>query len=391
MTEPRGHLNEYLDRIRGLEPLVREHAAGAEREGQLAPPVVDALHEGGLFRIFLPARMGGGDLTVPESLRVFEAMARLDASAGWNICICGGGPVFGHFVSRRAYDEIFADPRALIAGSLNPIGTRVVPCEGGWRYSGKATYVSGSAQASWLMIAGIELHDGAPQMVDGLPRMRAGIFPKKHARVLDTWAVTGMRATGSNDVVFEDVLVPNGFTFEWPNPRSAWQRGAFAAVPLATQLGGGLAAVALGAAGHAIDTLTGLASVKVPAGTFAPMRERPLTQMRLAQAAGWLQAGRAYLFDAMEHAWRLGEAEVPFDAPARAAARLASVTAARLAAMATDLVHDAAGMNAVLTSCDIARCWRDVHTITQHVILGAGRYEVIGRVMLGMDPGSPLI
>jgi alkylation response protein AidB-like acyl-CoA dehydrogenase len=93
----------------------------------------------------------------------------------------------------------------------------------------------------------------------------------------------------------------------------------------------------------------------------------------------------------MDDAWRLGEADVPFDAPARAAARLASVTAARLAAMATDLVHEAAGMNAVQTSCDIARCWRDVHTITQHVILGAARYEVIGRVMLGLDPGSPLI
>ena len=94
---------------------------------------------------------------------------------------------------------------------------------------------------------------------------------------------------------------------------------------------------------------------------------------------------------ATDDVWRMGEAGVPFDAPARAAARLASVTAAKLAALATDVVHDAAGMSAVQTSCDIERCWRDVHTITQHVILGAGRYEVVGRVMLGMDPGSPII
>lgn len=391
MAVSSSRLTEYLDRIDRLAPLVREHADRSEQERQLASPIVEALHDAGLFRIYLPAAMGGGGLDVPESLHVFEAMARLDASTGWNLSICAGGPLFGHFVSREAYEEIFGDPRAVIAGSLNPLGTRAVPCDGGWRYSGKATYVSGSAQAGWLMTAGLELHDGAPRMTDGVPAMRAGIFPMKHCRVLDTWAVAGMRGTGSNDCVFEDVLVPDEFTYAWPNPRSPWQRGPFANVPLPTQLGGGLAAVALGAARHAIDTLMELAMVKVPVGARVTMRERPLTQMQLAQAEGWLQAGRAYLFKATEDAWSMGEAGVPLDAAARAAARLASVTAARLAAQSIDLVHEASGMNAVQTSCDISRCWRDVHTLTQHVILGAGRYEVVGRIMLGLEPGSPII
>jgi alkylation response protein AidB-like acyl-CoA dehydrogenase len=385
-------VDEYLDRVRRLEPLVREHADASERAGQVAQPVVEALHDAGLFRILLPARLGGGDLTIPESLRVYEEAGRLDASVGWNLSIWSGGPVFGHLLSLAAFDEIFSDPRAIAAGSLNPIGTRAVPSDGGWRYSGRAAYVSGSAQATWLMTAGLEMHDGAPQMSGGgVPRMRAGVFPMRHARALDTWAVSGMRATGSNDVVFEDVFVPEGFTFEWPNPRSPWQRGAFLTMPLPTQLGSGFSAVALGTAAHAIETLKDLAGVKVPLGARAPMRERPLTQMQLAQAEGWLQAGRAYLAQANEQAWRQGEAGVPFDDAARAAARLASVTAARLAAMAIDLVHEASGMNAVQTGCDITRCWRDVHTITQHVVLAPTRYEVVGRVMLGLEPGSPLI
>ena len=391
MGEREGRFEGYLDSIGRLAPLVREHAVRSEREAQLAPPVVEALHDAGLFRIFLPTGLGGGELTVPESLRLFEAMARLDASTGWNLAICADGPLFGHFVSREAFEEIFGNPRAVLAGSLNPTASRALPCDGGWRYSGTASYVSGSAQASWLMTAAVELHDGSPRFVDGVPRIRAGLFPIAHCRVLDTWAVTGMRGTGSNDCVFEDVFVPDAFTYEWPDPRSSWQRGAFAGVPLATQLGGGLASVALGAARHAIDTLTELAGVKVPVGTRAPMRERPLTQMQLAQAEGWLQAGRAYLFAASDDAWRMGEAGTPFDAAARAAARLASVTATKLAALATDVVHDAAGMSGVQTGCEIERCWRDVHTITQHVILGPGRYEVVGRIMLGLDPGSPII
>jgi alkylation response protein AidB-like acyl-CoA dehydrogenase len=131
--------------------------------------------------------------------------------------------------------------------------------------------------------------------------------------------------------------------------------------------------------------------VKVSIETRAPLRERSLFQLQLGQAEGLLRAARAYLFESADEIWQRGEAGVPFDAPAQASARLASVTAVKLAAQAVDLMHDAAGMSAVQTSSALERSWRDVHTITQHVILSAGRYEVIGRVLLGLPPGAPLI
>jgi alkylation response protein AidB-like acyl-CoA dehydrogenase len=84
-------------------------------------------------------------------------------------------------------------------------------------------------------------------------------------------------------------------------------------------------------------------------------------------------------------------AGAPFDVQTRASVRLASVTAAKLAAQAVDLVHDAAGMSVVQTSGSIQRCWRDVHTITRHVILSTRRFEVVGRILFGLAPGSPVI
>jgi len=384
-------VDAYLARVQELRPVVRAHAERSEREAQLAPEVVEAFHAAGLFRIFFPAAMNGGDLGLPEAYRVYEEVARLDGSAGWNLSICAGGPLFGHFLARAAFDEIFRDPRALIAGSLNPVGTQAVRDGDRWKFSGRASYVSGSAQASWLMSAGIVVVDGVPQFVDGIPVMRAGVFPIRHARILSTWDVAGMRGTGSNDCVFEDVLVPDGFTFEWPEGRSAWREGPFADIPPLLQVGGTLAAVALGVARHAIDELIEIAGAKVPAGTRASLRERPLAQLQLGEAEGLLQAGRAYLYRSVEDVWRRGAERRPFDVHARAAARLASVTAVKLAAQAVDLVHDAAGMSAVKTSGDIQRCWRDVHTITQHVILATARYEVVGRVLFGLPPGSPII
>ena len=48
-------------------------------------------------------------------------------------------------------------------------------------------------------------------------------------------------------------------------------------------------------------------------------------------------------------------------------------------------------MNAVAADSVLDRCWRDVHTMTQHIILSTGRFEIAGRVLMGLDPASPII
>jgi alkylation response protein AidB-like acyl-CoA dehydrogenase len=383
-------LNDYLGRVRAIAPLIREHSAQSESEAQLAPAIAEAFHDAGLYRIFLPAQMDGGDLTLPQSLRIYEEAASIDGSAGWNLAISSGGPLFGAFVSREVFQEIFADRRSVSCGSLNPT-SQAVAVPGGFRYSGRATYASGSAQATWLMANAIVLTDGQPEFVDGIPAMRVGLFPIKDAKILQTWSVSGMRGTGSNDCVFADVFVPEAFTYESMTPKPKWDRGAFSNIPLMVQLGGSLAAVALGVARHAIEALKTIAMAKVPTATRATLRERPLAQMQVAQAEGLLRAARAYLYEANDEIWRKGEHKEDFDFAACADARLASVTAAKFAAQAVDLVYDAAGLTSIQTSSAIEHCWRDAHTITQHVVLSSGRYEIIGRVLFGLNPDTPII
>ncbi len=385
------HARTYLDKVQQLAPIIRENVDRAEREAQMPREVADAFHEAALFRMLLPRTLGGGELTIPESLRVCEEVARIDASAGWNLAICSEGPLFGHNLSRRAFEKIYGDPRGVSAGSLNPMTSQAVADETGWRFSGKATYASGAAHASYLMAAAIVLRDGAPQIVDGVPMMRAGLFPIKHAKILNTWSTAGMRGTGSNDCVFENVFVPDEFTFDWLNARSAWQRGPFANIPLPLQMVGGLVSVVLGTARHALDALNEIAQFKVPAAARSLLRERPIAQTQFAQAEGLLNAARAYLYNCNDEVWRKGETGESFSLQDRAHARLAVVTAAKLAVQAVDLVADAAGMNSAQISCPIERCWRDVHTASQHVLMNTARFEVVGRVLFGLDPGSPII
>jgi indole-3-acetate monooxygenase len=380
-----------LERARSLGPLISEYAAESERNSQLARPVVDAFHDAGLFRAMLPPSMGGADLTMLENLLLIEEIARFDGATGWNFGIGSGGPVIASFTTHDAFKSIFSDPRALVAGSFSPMGNAAVPCEAGFRFTGKSTYASGSAQATWLTASAIELVDGAPQIVNGIPRIRAGIMPISKARILNTWTVSGLRGTGSNDVEFNDVFIPAEYTFEFPNPAPTWQKGPAARIPLMVQLGGTLAAVGLGVARHAIDALKEIAVTKVPLGTMASLRDRSIAQTQLGEAEGTLRAARAYLYASTEEIWQRGEQGEPFDADAMVAARLASVTAAKFAARAVDLVYDAAGITSLNTTRPIERCWRDVHAVTQHVTLNTARYEIAGRVLFGLPPGSPLI
>jgi len=381
----------YIDKLQKIAPIICEHADRAEREAQMPQEVADAFHEAGLFRVMLPRQMGGGDLTLPDTMRLCEQIARIDASAGWNFAICSGGPVFGHNLSKAAFEKIYGDPRGVSAGSLNPLASQVSRVEGGWKFTGKAPYASGSAHATYLMATGLVLHNGAPQFINDVPVLRAGLFPIKNAKALNTWSTAGMRGTGSNDCVFENVLVPDEFTFDWLNATSPWQRGPFANIPLQVQIAGGLAPVILDTARHALDTFAELAQAKVPTATRATLRERPIAQTQFAQAEGLLQAARTYFYDSQGAMWRKGEAGESFSPKDRAHIRLAIVTAVKLALQAIDLVADAAGMNAAQKSCPIERCWRDAHTASQHVLMNTARFEVVGRVLFGLDPGSPVI
>ncbi|HEV2169683.1 MAG TPA: acyl-CoA dehydrogenase family protein, partial [Candidatus Binatus sp.] len=330
----------YFEKIEKIAPIICEHADRAESEAQMPREVAEAFHEAGLFRVVLPRQMGGGDLSIPDAMRLCEQIARIDASAGWNFAICSGGPMFGHNLSRAAFEKIYGDPRGVSAGSLNPV-SRVTPVQGGWKFSGKAPYASGSAHATYLLATGLVLRDGAPQFVNDVPVLRAGLFPIENAQALNTWSTAGMRGTGSNDWVFEDVFVPAEFTFDWLNATSPWQRGAFANIPLQVQIAGGLAPVILGAARHALDTFAELAQAKVPTATRATLRERPIAQIQFAQAEGLVQAARSYFYDSQDDMWRRGEAGETFTPEARAHIRLAIVTAVKLALQAIDLIADA--------------------------------------------------
>ncbi|MDQ1509981.1 MAG: indole-3-acetate monooxygenase [Actinomycetota bacterium] len=383
-------LVEALDRVEKIADVVRDGASESERLGHLSPPIVDALHAANLFRVFVPTEHGGLGLTIPDAVRVFERISALDASTGWTLTILNSGALFARFFPEQVLATVGRDPTGLVAGSLNPLTARAEPVDGGYLFSGRATYLSGSAHARWIMASALVMKDEAPVLADGAIQIRSGLFPIVQARSLDTWNVTGMCATGSTDYEFDGVMVASDWTFEPFGPRVVADGDVFSAIPLWAQLGG-LAACAVGAARNMIDRFIELAATKVPTGNFSRLAERVPAQVAVGEAEGLYLAAHAALMASVEATWARGVAAEPFDNETLARYRLGSVTATLLAARAVDLLHDAAGMNAVARDTVLERCWRDMHTMTQHIILSPARFEIAGRVLMGLDPGSPVI
>ena len=385
-------LEAVLDRVEKIAAVIRDGALESERLGRLAPAVVDAMRDADLFRLLVPTELGGHDLTIPESTEVLERVASLDASTGWTLTILADGPLFARFMAPDVFKAVCSDPLGQVAGTLNPVTARAEKVAGGYVFNGTATYLSGSAHAKWIMVSAIVMRDQQPVIDNGFISIRSGLIPIERARCLDTWRVTGMRATGSNDYEFADIEIADDWTFQPFSPRPLGGDDVVSWIPLWSQLGSGLAASAVGAARNMIERFVELAAVKVSVGgNFSRLAERPLAQIAIAEAQGLYQAARAVLMSTSNEIWARGVAREPFDNDVLARQRLGSVTAVRLAARAVDLLHDVAGMSAIASDTVLDRCWRDVHTMTQHIILSTGRFEIAGRVLLGLDPASPVI
>ena len=99
-------------------------------------------------------------------------------------------------------DEIFGrQPFILAPGTVNAGGRAMPTGKGTDRLSGHWQFATGVCHADWVIVSGqIE--------GDEKERIRQFLVPIDEVEVKDTWYVDGMAATGSRDIVANDVTVP---------------------------------------------------------------------------------------------------------------------------------------------------------------------------------------
>src|SRR5690348_877147 len=157
--------SDYVERARELGPELAAAADEIERRRELPEPIVEALIDGGLFRLLLPRALGGAELPPAAYVQVIEEVAKHDASTAWCLGQANGCAMTAALLDPEVAREIFAGRRGIVAwGPPGPAEAQEVA--GGCRLTGTWSFASGSHHATWL---------GAHVTIlgsDGTPRLR---------------------------------------------------------------------------------------------------------------------------------------------------------------------------------------------------------------------------
>lgn len=386
---------ELVARVKELHPLLSNNAERGERDRRVAQESIDALTAAGLFRLTIPKRYGGFQASLRTVLDVTAAVAEADGGTAWIVTLINVCNWMTSLLSVQAQEEVFgANPDAKVSGVLAPTAVSR-KTDGGWIVTGKWYYNSGSWHSDWSVL-GIPITDEAGEIVDqGL-----ALIPRSQLRVEDIWYVAGMRSTGSNAVIAENVVVPehrilripNAIRGDYPSERAtdeALYRSAFvpvvALVLVGPQLGMGTAA---------LRYVTGKAAKKPISYTYyEAQRDSVAFQLQIAEAARLIDTAQLHAYraaDDIDQAAARGEYP---DFLTRARVRSDTGYVAECITRAIDILLSAHGAGSFAEVNPLQRIWRDSSTAARHAVVApAVGYELYGKALLGVeDTITPLV
>ncbi|HVE99372.1 MAG TPA: acyl-CoA dehydrogenase family protein [Mycobacteriales bacterium] len=366
-----------LDAVQDLAPTIAERAAEVEAGRRLPLDLVESLTAAGCFRLLLPASHGGAERSLPEAMRVWEALARVDGSVGWTVMIGASGWCDLAGLPRPTFDALYAEgPDVIIGGVFAPSGSAVA-VDGGYRVSGRWSFASGCQHSQWL-------YGHCMEGVGADQRMRMALLSPGDVVIEDTWHVSGLRGTGSHHFRADGVVVPAERTFLTMEDEPSID-ATIVNVPPPALYALQIASVAVGIAQGALDDIVALATDKVPLLASSALAANPLFQHQLATADTQLRAARTLLYADTEEAWATASDRAPFANEQRAHIRSTVSWAVAQAVAVVETAYHAGGSNALYVTSPLQRRLRDIHALTQHFLVKPDALTTAGAVLAGLD------
>lgn len=193
---------ELIARARAMIPQLRERANQHARERRLSADTLRDMSAAGFFRVLQPKRWGGFELDPAVFAEIQIALAEGDIAAAWIYGVVGVHPFQLALFDDRAAQDVWQDNSAtLIASTYMPTG-RATQVPGGFQFSGKWKFSSGCEHCDWVLLGGLV---GDPAGGD----YRTFLLPKSDYSIDDTWHAMGLKGTGSQDILVDDVFVPD--------------------------------------------------------------------------------------------------------------------------------------------------------------------------------------
>lgn len=244
------------------------------------------LHEAGLLTLAAPRELGGQGATLAQLGEVIGAIGQGDPATALVLTMQyiqhrgmgQSGKVWPRHLAERVVREAVHGVSLINALRVEPElgspargglpGTVARQTPEGWRLSGHKVYSTGVPILTWYAVW---VRTDEPEPRVGTLLVPAGL---PGTRVVETWNHLGLRASGSHDVIFDDVLVDLDNAIDL-RPPAAWAPGDPAMQADMTVMMG---ALYTGVARAARDWVVGFLRERVPANLGAPLASLPRAQ-----------------------------------------------------------------------------------------------------------------
>lgn len=354
-----------------LAPNLAERAADIDHNDRFVGENYALLKEAGLADAGVPREFGGGGAEISELAEMLRILARACGSTALAFSM------HTHQVAIPAWrwrhqNAVAVEPLLkrvaaeklilLSSGGSDWIGGsgKAEKVEGGYHITARKVFTSGAEAGNILMTGAVhEADDGTRSVIHfGAPMKAAEVS------IEDTWRTLGMRGTASNDVVIENLFVPDAnvaFTRKAGEWHPVFQTIATIAFPL-------IYAVYLGVAESARDIAVVVAKDKPQVDVS--LAGRMDTELRAAQIA---------------HRWMLDM--VARNAPSADTVNevmIGRTLVARHAIQAVELAMEVAGGASFYRKNGLERRFRDIQGTRFHPLQTGPQARYAGAMALGL-------
>jgi alkylation response protein AidB-like acyl-CoA dehydrogenase len=385
---PTEHLDEeqaLLCRLEELVPTLQERAQSAEDLRHLPEETIDDLWATGYLSAFRTRHFGGPGLGLSALANGARILAHGCASTAWTaVFLAQHTWMFAKANLELQTELLGGDLPGMQAGALGRLGV-AVPVPGGYRVTARSDWNSGVMHADWV---------NCKALIEGQDTVMMVVMPTAEVIIEDVWHTAGLRGTGSNTIVVEELFVPehrvqpsSEFLGSQAHPvhdDEPWASYPFVPVAMCT-----LSAVALGTAEAAVDEFRSLLERRTLAFSGgAKQVDQPISQLRLGEAVSALRTAQMRwhdmvnrIIDTCENRRELAERE-------RVHIRL---DAARVVhdcrALLDDTIMPSTGGSSYFNSVSLQRRQRDLAVLKGHAMFDWDRVALLaGRMELGMPP-----
>ena len=391
---PHDNASDVVENVRALIPMLREGQAESDRLGRPPAHIVEKLREAGVYKLTVPKEYGGLEADMKTWMDTVVEIGRGDAGVAWAVTLVTScNWAFSSFFPKHLVDEVFSDPDATLAGIFTGRAISIKPAEGGiYVEKGMWFFNSGVYEATWDLL-------GVPMFDENGEEIGPGIalVPMSDVTLLNDWNTSGIRGSGSTNVMMENVFIPNERIIPLPSIAEGTQprthEGPAARIAFMPLMANILAYPLLGAAEHMVEYfLETLPKRDIKLTSYTKAAEAPVTQLQIGEATAKIEAARLLIEDGVRRMdeWSHRSEYMPIEI--RAKIRRDTAFAERLMWEGVDMLGTVSGGSFSWLSNLGNRLWQDVKVGSLHPLVSApSNYEMYGRLVAGVQPPLMLI